>query len=478
MNSARTFLRFKCRVPAYLLLFFCIQPFSNLFSQDQFFRIRLSDFAPEISLKGYYIERVINVTDDGAIIGFVQRGMANKKQAAVLDPSVEADVTTFLQAALTPSDGAIPLIIRVNKIFIYEVTASADWAFADLNLSFIRHDGSRLVHLFDAGISMKKSSIDATGAHVPNLIKCFDSCFANFEAAVAAHRTYDHEITQQDLLKNPLSDPGSFPVFQSGPLPKGILRTFNDFRDAHADTTVHFQVKYHESRSDSDLVRARLTYPVWYVPKPCWGFSDGKDVFMKIESNYYRLKREKDRFVSFIGYKSQNGDAGAIIIAGGILGGIAGALIAAAATSAMPSVKGAYKGEVESDYFIVDFSNGELTTPEVPEFLRVESRTVFFLSKTSPEDEPVTIFINGEYKARLTRGQYFETDLPSRCQEIPVKLVSASGLIHEETLPANLFMTTSYIIHVKGKNEVSLDRAKGEVKSTLEKEMNEKNTIQ
>jgi len=122
------------------------------YAQDDVYKIRLSGVNATILLKGYFVERVINAQDDDTIIGFVQTGMFNKKRLASLSTSITEDIGKYLKIVLPLNGEAVPLIVRINKLNIFEVTSgSHETAFAELNLSFIRRNGSRYYHLFDAG---------------------------------------------------------------------------------------------------------------------------------------------------------------------------------------------------------------------------------------------------------------------------------------------------------------------------------------
>jgi len=102
-----------------LLCFLVVIFFSNsLFASDESYRISLPIEGFHLSLDGYYVENVINAMDEDTLIGFVQTGMFNARRVATFTTPIADEIGRVLKAGLASSPGAVPLLIRINKLEI------------------------------------------------------------------------------------------------------------------------------------------------------------------------------------------------------------------------------------------------------------------------------------------------------------------------------------------------------------------------
>ena len=155
-------------LPRLLILFLCLQA-STLFADEYIIDLHGSQVTSK--LKGFHVERVINATSEPSCIGFVQRGAFNRQEAAFLKPTTSAAIEECLQRSFPPSSETKPLILRINKLYIWEITGSArEIACVELSVTFIVHDGDSYTEIFHAGDSFEKNGIDVTGYHEDNKI--------------------------------------------------------------------------------------------------------------------------------------------------------------------------------------------------------------------------------------------------------------------------------------------------------------------
>ena len=82
------------------------------------------------------------------------------------------------------------------------------------------------------------------------------------------------------------------PVITSGTLSKGVYRTFNEFI-ANAPFHTSYGV---QSGSLSDIVHLKDSQGKEYPERNIWGYCDGKDAFIKLGDNFYKLFRSGNCF--------------------------------------------------------------------------------------------------------------------------------------------------------------------------------------
>ena len=438
---------------------------STSYAQDDVYKIRLFGVSCNILLKGYYVEKVINAQDEDTIIGFVHAGMFNKKRLASLGTSITDDISKYLKIVLPPNGEAIPLIVRINKINICEVTTGT--ALAELNLSFIRRDGARYYHLFDAGTCIQEQGIDVTHTHAENIVHAIITCFSDLRTALLTNRVDNREISEKELLMNPLKDPTVYPVFHTVKIPKGVFRTFYDFRDCKPDTLMAFEIRY-KSKKDTATSKASISYSEFYGPENFWGFSDGNSVYIRIMKNYYKLYPRQNAYISLVSHE----DMSSAYAATGLMFGLLGTLTLAAVISATDN---GLTNPSEDGLFKVDFCNGMLMPSGKPELNEMDSRTVFAVSGTIDPSKPISLFVNNKFNATLKGGKFYTLYMPPRENKARIEL-RIDNSRYSQNISLSPFESDLYYVHLN-RQGILLDHTTGDQEQSLLHGMSDKNTI-
>jgi hypothetical protein len=454
-----------------LLCFLVVIFFSNsLFASDESYRISLPIEGFHLSLDGYYVENVINAMDEDTLIGFVQTGMFNARRVATFTTTIADEIGRVLKAGLASSPGAVPLLIRINKLEIFEITnSSKENAFAELNISFFRSEGTKKVWMYDAGTMVRQGGLDVTHSHPANILKAIRICFEKFKMNLRGHYSYEKEISAVEINHNPVADPSGYPIFNNKTIPRGLFRTFEDFRDCRPDTAFRFTVKYAENK-DTSVHKARLILPDLVSPIDMWGFSDGESIYMKITNkDFYKLFREPGSFSSHVARKDFP-DLGMAYISAGILGGLIGVAIVAAVSSA--SYNPAELGE-----FRVDFSYGTLVPRKHSVFMDFDPHLDFLLTTASDPKDTVCLFINNEYHVKLARGFFYSVSIPHRNRQIKVEALVQNGTHGEDIIPLNVFYDGLYVVRITRHNGIRIDHMAPDMRKQLMENKREWNTV-
>jgi hypothetical protein len=444
------------------LIFFLITGFLafTTYAQDDTYKIRLSGVSSTILLKGYYVERVINAQDDDTIIGFVQTGVFNKKRLVSFNTCIADEIGNYLKVVLPKTEDAVPLIVRVNKLNIFEVTdLNRETAYLELNLSFIRRDGSRYYHLFDAGTFIEQRDlIDVTHTHPENIVHGMVACFVDLRNALLTNRVDNLELSEKELSFNPLKDPSLYPIFHAGKIPKGVFRTFYDFRDCNADTHVPFEIQL---KLKKDTSQSKVVLSCSSGADSFWGFSDGNFLYKRIGKYYYKLYPKQQAFISYVTSKELSTD----YAMAGYMAGLLGVLMVAA-----------FERNIDEGTFRVDFYNGSLTPYSKPELKELYSKTVFAVSGSTDPTKSICLFVDNKFDIVMKGGQYYTLYLPPRAKKAVIEL-RIDSLHYTNTIFLNPFVSSLYYLHISKKKEILMELKTDDLKTALMNGMSDDNTI-
>ena len=461
------------RLPRSFLLLTLLFTVFQLFADD--YVISLKDLKVTSFLKGYYVDKVINVSQEESTIGFVQRGMFNRKEAAVMQPSVAAEIESCLVRSFPRNDTLKPLIVRINQLYIYELTwSSKEIACIDMSVSFIATDTAGFVELFLAGDSFERGGLDVTGLHPKNIVNALSNCFDDFYKTNFLGMLHPHRISEEELRQNPLDKPEKFAVFQKKHICKGLFKSFYNFRDCLPDSTTNFTVKYHLPKQDSSRIRATLELPSDLSQKEYYGFSDGKNIFVWAGSGFALVNREEKAISLRVDKNDVHTGASSGVMVAGVFGGMIGGAVAGLVSGLTPSGATNAAGYGKCT---IDFTSGRLIPVNIPDYLKTESTTIFFLSKTTASDTRLTILHNADTLCCLSPGKYLQLSLSSKFHELKISMTGKDCISREETIPLRLFNADVYLLKVHRNREITVATTFEQVRQDLLNGMTGENTV-
>ena len=443
---------------------------SHLFAED--YIISLKDLTVSSNLKGYYVDSVINASVEDSCIGFVQKGMLNRQEPAFLMPGIATEVGNCLKRSFPKSDSAIPLIIRINHLYIYELTSlTKELSGIIVSISFITKINNGYNDEFLAGSSFEKTGLDVTGFHPHNIIVAFGNCFDDFSRMVETGMLHPQKISENDLILNPFKHPEKFAIFQKPHVRKGLFESFYSFRDCTPDTVTPFSVEYHLQKKDSARLRASINISSGLSPKKIYGFSDGKNIFVWAGSGFARVNWEENSTTLWVIKSDANNGPSSGVFIGTLLGGaIGGALAGLPTKSSSDMVDGCGK-------FTIDYKTGRIIPIAIPDYLRSGSITIIFLSKASAGDAKLTIIHVHDTLCTLNPGNYFKLSLPSKFRDIKLVFTGKDCISKEELFYLKLFNTDVYLAKIKRNKEIVISKPFEQVKTDILNGMSTYNTI-
>ena len=372
-----------------LFVFVCLQS-SSLFANEH--RINLYDQQLDIANFDFYVERVLDARADQYCIGMVQKGLTNIKVPAFLGNGVAEELLALFSVSFKNTSDKKPLIVKVNELKIYEVTyTSREYAFAEVNVSFLQKEGDHYVELFEIGHLVEKSALDVTASHDDNISNALAVCFTQFRDQYQKGKIWSKPMDPAALTLHTLNH--AYPIQAAEQYPKGVFKTFADFRNNDPDTEVAFSVEYDQKRKKEQVE----AIPIWkdktFEDQHIWGFSDGKNLFIQVDRSFYLLEKEERTFIVHAPSEAKGNAA----VVGGILGGLVGALL----FDALDASKG------KEMRYKLDFTTGAIAAYEEPNYKRIEARSVLYLSSFEKEGTQISVFANGQQLCQLTPGTYY-----------------------------------------------------------------------
>ena len=378
----------------------------------------------------FFIEEVIDARSEKYCLGFVHKGMANNKKPAYFQQSLEQELHGFFAKTFKKGDGKESISIRVNHLFIYEVIYSdREYAYAELNLSFLKKNKNHYIELLEVGTSAEKIGMDVTKHHPTNIVNAIGGCFKEFNEKRKKGQLQNKEIALSDIGEYSLRAK-DYPVFNSPSASKGIYKTFNDFRQNKPRSITDFDLDYYRDE-DINLIAADLYWDK-NTPKEerkIWGINDGENDFIRIGKSFYKITKKEDEFQVVAPLVKNNNGVLIGAALGGVIGGVVGGLM-----------DGSF---VKYDEYRIDFVTGNILPLKEPLYRKIESRLYLCSSRYSKKE--MVLKIDGKEKCKLLSGEYMKLSFAPETTSVELCVASENGETCE-TLLLEVFKRKTYLL--------------------------------
>jgi hypothetical protein len=419
---------------------------------------------------GYYIEDVILGQREDSCLGYLHPYGPNKCIALYFQNNIRSELKDFLMKSLPKQADLQPVIIRVNRIFIYQVSEGVrDYSCLDLSLSFIR-TGQGLVEDFTSAFNVSVAQDYFPKGLSKMIVNAIDSSFNQYDKRSKTGFIAPVVITPGQLKENPVDKPGYFNCFTGKHPGKGFYRTWFDFRDNLPDTSLAFTVIHKYNKKNPCLSRAKLTFDKGSEPEKIWGFYEDDTLYFNTGRYYSLLMPEGDLFSTYGLSSEYTKEVVSATIIGGVLFGIVGASLFGGLTAASSDLDRIEK-------FRLDLFNGKLLPFCAKDYTMISSGIVFYLSKVSDPRTTLGVFVDGQLQCEMKPGNYFTLDLSCHYSSANIKLVSSLGGEKLEKIPLKLFKTKMYLLKVKKNHVIAIDHLYEQVKKDILKDMTKENTV-
>ncbi|MEM7552482.1 MAG: DUF6563 family protein [Bacteroidota bacterium] len=316
-------------------IFLTILLLISQFSYAKDYVLSLSQVEVSLNEKSYQLKSVVDARTEKANIGWVQKGLSNRKVFANFAMPFDKEIKNFLSNNLNTSNDVPAIHALVERLYVSEKTGfSKEWGYADLIVRFILQKDGKFYNLIRAAYQSEiRKGADITKRHPENIGNAFKACFEQldsvdltdtdqfepFEDIEAITSAIDELVAINTEVFNSVKD-GVYENFQEvlakAPSYSGDLKIEKKERkQENWEGTYDLKVRYGDSNKKL---------------KDIWGFAQDGVLYVKHLEFYFELiATEKELY--FYGYGVPNTQA---VNTGAIIGGAIGGGIAAASESA------------------------------------------------------------------------------------------------------------------------------------------------
>lgn len=432
-----------------------------------------------VSLKGqmlpyarehYYVEDIILSQQEDSCLGYIH-GAGNSLFIPVFfEHSILSELRSLMNSALPESREKQPVILRVNRIFLFENRFEGDVGIhLQLSVSFLFREGESFREDYTALYSSRIRFRNLKEAP-QQIARSFDVCFKQYDEKLKEGLISRKLISAGQLRVNPLETTSSFsyPVMKNPS--RGLFFSYLHFRDGFPDTNTRYSIHIKYNKKESRLNEYYLKGDEKTDFTKIWGFCDGTTMFVNTGKYFTPISTEGEKLTLWLpSYEfGKNMVFGSVL--GGILFGIPGALVFGGLAGINSDPNSVMKCEM-------DPYDGKSLPYGFNNYTFLSSALIFTVSKTSPEDSRVRICIEEKELCELTPGSYFQLDLSCRFKNVRIKLISSFGTEIEEDILVQFLGTHLALIRIKKNHTIGLESPFGEIKKELLDKRTLKNTI-
>jgi hypothetical protein len=337
------------------------------------------------------------------------------------------ELMDFFSKNLPAQHNLQPVILKILKFQISENTGLAtEAAKAEVAIDFIYQQNDKYYQLFRGiGVAKKNSGLDVTGSHDNNIKAAIEQCFRQFERQDIAHyMATANALSWQEVSKDFLAtlETHNYPILTDSATKKGIYRSFLDFRNNQPLSVQNLLVEKvtRESRNLRNIyeVRPFLTEPDGSkkLLKNVWGFSDGENVYVHFNKDYFLMDRDGNTF-SFYGYGPMNNNSPAVA-AGAVAGGMIGGAVVAVATQRATQAE-----------YIVDMMSGQIVSVDNARVEVINSHAAEYPAKIAlywwsgaPASQALNVYVNDSLMYTIQPKSLIEIEWENMSTEIKICL--------------------------------------------------------
>ena len=430
-------------------------------SRAEEFTLSMAGLKMSKTLPGYFLRDIVVSQREDSCLGYLHPHSGGRYSTIFFEKSIGGELKEFLENSMPEKPGLLPLIIRVNRIFIYQpVEGGREYTCLQLSLGFIFPGDKGMQEDYTSSVSLKEEQKHIPASLPAIIARAFDEAFSQYITRKADGLTLRAPCIREQLDENPLQKPGYFRCFTAKNPRRGLFRTWFDFRDNLPDTTTGFKAIHYYNQDNPRLSKAFLKFPKGTDPVEVWGFCEGDSVYVYGGRSFSLLDREGDLFITWSRSSEYTRDVVSAAIFGWFFAGLAGASLTGgiAALSSDPE---------QAEKLKLDLFNGKLLPFNAADYTMISSRVVFFLSKVSDPDATLAVFVDGQKQCGLNPGNYFTLDLSCHHTSAAVRLVSSAGGEIMLNIPLQLFKTEVYLLKANRNHSVSADHLHDQMKKDI-----------
>lgn len=282
--------------------------FSTVLSAQKIHKITLSSKAINLPNRQFHIETVIDHRMNKETIGFIQKGLGNKRINAKFSETLPIHLLkTFSRLIPVKTNTTIPIIAKVHNLYISErTTAWKEFGKAEITIEFLTADTSRSWGKFFAEV--EQNGMDVTKKHDERILLALETCLKKLV------ESWDNPPSVSANLENFSFDP-------SKSMKEGFYPTFSSFVKQEPLTDAAYTIKF--NKKNQNWVEVYRQSDGKRVKKDLFGFCDGQNFYLSAIQYSYQPHFVKAHFTgTYFYFEDKISNTGATI-AFGLIGALA-----------------------------------------------------------------------------------------------------------------------------------------------------------
>ncbi|MEM1119909.1 MAG: hypothetical protein AAGJ18_05635 [Bacteroidota bacterium] len=269
-------------------------------------KVTLSPSIVDIQDRPFYIKKVVDARPNQETIGFVQKGLGNRRVDAQFSEPLEVHLQKAFDQMVPMQDGQLPVVAKIHNLYISETTTAwKETGIAEVAIEFLSEDLSKSYGFFQA--TEQKNGADVTKKHDKRIIAAITNCLISLAAKWGTETTPMQELSSIDFTPDRVIQPG-------------IYLTFSDFLLNQPIATTDFTIE--EVAKKVTLYKIRDTQTQKKL-KDVYGVHDGQDFYLNAAQYSYATHFTKAQFQGrYVYFEDRVSDTGAAI-AFGLIGALA-----------------------------------------------------------------------------------------------------------------------------------------------------------
>ena len=256
---------------------------------------------------GFYVEQVMDARPRPEPLGLVFRGLNSTLREVHLKQGVGPELALLLRSRLPPSAGARPVLLRITSIGITEAAAGAfsTQTAAELAAEWYARLPDSTYYLLCRTYRTTQHIIgtEPLRSHAANLASVLSASLDQLGRVDWGAQQQAGPLYRRTQLRQPTAQ--AYPVQSAAPLRPGVYASFFEFRQNSPSRPGNVQADARAYRS-SEWQGLRAVEPYLLSPEgqrmaveECWGFCDGKQVYIRFGRDYFLLEQRGSAYMFF-----------------------------------------------------------------------------------------------------------------------------------------------------------------------------------
>jgi len=427
-----------------------------------------------------YVSDVKVTKPEKTYIGFLKSATT---KCIVMRPSIQTEISSFLQRSFPKKVDLQPLIIKINDFEIqHEKMAGISDEVATIKLSLVflypTEKPNEYVKKYVYGTSHSLN----TYSYVEGVYDAFKEAIKSFLLAKQRNELTEIPYSEADMAAQDDFLPEKFEMSKTKTIKKGIYRSFEQFRNNKPDTTAEVTIKEIKPKyfQTDTAYFAKVSFSPGANVEDIWGVATEKGVFIKIKNKYLLVRQSNQDFFIYakepISYELRQkydqvsfwGTMGGFFGGGlgaGIAAGIAGGLILDDET-------------LERVPYYLDYRNGDffVQNQKAEEQAYKYARIILYHGVNSIAEKPLKMQVEN-IEFTLDKGEYTTFRLYLDHITVPIKIEVAKDTYVEANINPQESCSQLLVLTLKKNGKAKIERLQGSLETDMQSRLKPKRKV-